>query len=539
MNRPLDRRATLFWPCTAALLAAMASVQVSSMRQESQTWDEAIELASGYMYLKTGEYRIETQHPPLQKVISALPLLLLHPDVPVYRGGGSGEVYDLAQHFLYKNRVDADTMLFYARLPTMGETVLLGLAIVLWTRARFGPLAAVLALLFFTLDPTVIALGHYTKNDMLLTLFVFLSCIAWDWYLRSRRRIALAASGLLFGCAFVTKFSALFLAGVFAVLYWLDWRRKRRARPFIEFVDAGVTMGVITAALVVAAYAPYAKDFLPPTPKQLERDPASATRVASHPFLTGIQNLGLHNVEGHRSYLLGRYSPTGWWYYFPVALAVKEPSATLAALAIAAGLVVFRRFRPPAVVWIPPAIYLLLAMSSNIDIGIRHVLPMFPFLFILGGVALAQLGWRYKPWLIGVLSVGVALEWAAIYPNHLAFFNSLAGGPGRGPHYLLDSNIDWGQDAKKLKRYLDQHNIPHVCLAFFGGFDPSYYGIWYDLLPRTGEIEKGLKPPCDVAAVSVTALYDMYVTEISFSWLRQREPFAKVGYSIYLYNLKK
>jgi hypothetical protein len=145
---------------------------------------------------------------------------------------------------------------------------------------------------------------------------------------------------------------------------------------------------------------------------------------------------------------------------------------------------------------------------------------------------------RWFPAVVAVALVGLAVESLAIYPHYLAFFNAAVGGPKAGPRYLLDSNIDWGQDVKKLKAYMVAHNIPRVCVVYFGTGDLTYYRVEYEDLPRTAELEQRRNLDC-VAAASVTPLYGLYSTPESYRWLREREPMARIGYSIYLYDLRQ
>src|SRR6266566_7640650 len=202
------------------MLACLAATQALSVRQESQTWDEDLEIASGYSYLKTGEYRIIVEHPPLARVLQALPLVFLDAGDPAsYPTWQKGDYDQFSRDFLYRNRLPADTILFAARSMAILTTLCLGLAIALWTRSRFGSAAALFALLLFSFDPTVIANGRYTKHDIPVTLFAFLACAAWGAFLRDRRISRLVWAGLCFGLALVTKFSALFLVPVFVLLY--------------------------------------------------------------------------------------------------------------------------------------------------------------------------------------------------------------------------------------------------------------------------------------------------------------------------------
>jgi hypothetical protein len=205
-----------------------------------------------------------------------------------------------------------------------------------------------------------------------------------------------------------------------------------------------------------------------------------------HPYLAGFVTTLDHNTIGHPSYLLGKIAMKGRWYYFPVAFAVKTPAATLAFLALAAWACLRRlrrtRVRLISFSWyvlaVPLAVYFAFSLASRIDIGVRHLLPLCGFLFILCGAASPL---RRKT--LAILVLGLIVESFAIYPNYLAFFNVFAGGPSNGPKFLTDSNIDWGQGLKALKSWMTRHDVPRVDFAYFGSADPKYYGITYAALP--------------------------------------------------------
>jgi len=257
--------------------------------------------------------------------------------------------------------------------------------------------------------------------------------------------------------------------------------------------------------------------------------------LRAHPLFIGVDLVARHNLEGHPTYLFGMHGEKGWWYYFPTAFAVKTPVATLLIL-VAALVSILRVRRAPAFAYIvalvPIAVYLGLTMMTHIDIGLRHLLPIYPFLFALLGAALAQ--WR--PRYAIVACALLAAESLAAYPNYLAFFNAAVGGPANGPRYLLDSNIDWGQDVLKLKSWMDAQGVKQICSCYFGTAELRYYGIDWSNIPPTPD-RRG-EADC-FAAISVTPLYGVYVAPGDYQWLRDLKPVAKIGYSIYVYDLRK
>jgi hypothetical protein len=238
-------------------------------------------------------------------------------------------------------------------------------------------------------------------------------------------------------------------------------------------------------------------------------------------------------AQSRNAFLAGDYGDRGWWYYFPVAFAIKTPVVLL--LAAAAGLVVWGwRSRDKAMfVLVPIVVYLGWSMTTHINIGVRHILPIYPFVIVLAAAALAF--------------VGCAAETAIAYPHQLAFFNLLVGGPSHGSEYLVDSNLDWGQDLKPLKRWMDDHQISHINLAYFGSADPRYYGIDCTFLPGAPtwvnpEFVNDPRLPGYVA-VSATLLRGVYAENDQqrqfYAPLARMTPAAVIGHSIFVYWVER
>ena len=569
----------------AALLSMLGAVQVTSVLNESATFDEGAYVAAGYSYLKTGDFRMNPEHPPLAKVLSALPLLFYQPDLPLgHPSWAGGYLVDFAEVFLYKNRIPADSLLFAARSVTIAFTLLFGMVVGLWTRRHFGAPAALLALFLFATDPNIIAHGRYTTNDLLTALFFFLAVTAWTEYLLRRRGRDLVWSGLALGLALLTKFSALLLVFIYIALYLCRaWQEEDRGSPppvfptrlsVERFFISMLVVAVISVALILPAYAFKSslceKVGLPIPPgircclsdvADPQKSPsghflatlARAFHLPDHPYLVGLFTQFQHNEIGHSSYLLGQQSQWGWWYYYPVAFLVKTPTAVLAlaAFGLAIGVGTLSRFRLAGLralpfPWIalvaPILIYFASAMTSQVDLGVRYLLPIYPFLMMLLAAGFLRLrASRFRrafPYLLALVLVVQTAESAAIYPDYLAFFNTVSGGPANGVRYLLDSNIDWGQDLKRLKHYLDANQVQSVCLNYFGSAPPVYYGITSVPLPWTESIAERKELDC-VAAVSVTVLHDLYLPTGSYAWVRQLKPVARIGRSIYVYDLRQ
>ena len=250
-------------------------------------------------------------------------------------------------------------------------------------------------------------------------------------------------------------------------------------------------------------------------------------------------------AQARGAYLAGTINSTGWWYYFPAAFAIKTPITVL--LLLLGGLAIttklWRKFLDtPVFIVLPAGLYLGIAMTQRLNIGVRHILPLYPLALLLGAVTLAWL-LRREPrhrtlGLAAVIAMTV-IEFSQIYPDPLAFFNALVGGPAHGDEYLVDSNLDWGQDLKGLKKWMDQHHVELMNLCYFGTADPAYYGIEGPLLPGSGLMNPAQRPQLPgYVAISATNLRGVYFPE----QLRQlyapfltQTPVAKIGRSIFIY----
>ncbi len=543
---PVDR---WFWLATGLIATTLAVVQIRSVQQESQTWDEGFEIVGGYQYLTTGEYRASLENPPLERILEALPLLALHPELKgeglAADNTGAHDV-DAGLAFLYKNRVPADQMLFAARLPMIGVCVGLVVGLAAWTRKKFGAAAGIVAALLFSLDPTVIAHGRYVKNDMTVAAFSFAAVIAWDWFLETGKGSALVASGVTLGLALGSKYSAVFLLPVFVIL----WALKRPLPHGRGSVREFLTVGLLAGVVILILYAPYDGALLPharsaggtPLRQAIDQSTLVGRGIAwigsrlgwrAQPYLIGLAQFASHGGGTHPAYLWGNRGSAGWWYYFPFAFAVKTPVATLLAILLAVPFAATQM-----VLVLPIAIYTMLSMMGHVDIGLRHLLPVYPFLYALVGVGLTRLRWRWRvPLLIAILSAA-AIESFAVYPYYTAFFNVLAGGPKNGPKYLVDSNIDWGQDLKRLGEFVAARGSPQTCIMYFGTAPTWYYLKYPANFPKFEEMQRGVQPECSLAAVSVTPLEGVYVDPQWFAWLRDVPPTARIGYSIYVWDVR-
>ena len=497
-----------FTAATALLLSLMAAVMITASQNEAQTWDEAGHLAAGYGYWKIGDFDFNAEHPPLGNLLSALPLLPLDLRLATEHESWRQRAQPIAGAiFLYRNREPPGLLLLLGRLPTIVLTLILGLILALYTRSHFGPTAGLIALTLFAFDPNFLAHGRYITTDLIAALTIFCASIAWGRFLNTLQWRDALLAGLTLALALASKFSALLLLPVLGLVSIFRWWQLRFRDTRRLAAGSGVALAVALAPALAGNY------------------------------WQGLTYVAEHAAGNHPAYLLGEISDSGWWYYFPVAFLVKTPTAVLL-LTVWCAVSAFRRrlkFRELPVHWVvlatPPLAYLAAAMTSNLNVGIRHVLPVYVFGFVWIAALLPRTS-RRSQIALATLLVLLAAESLLVFPHHVAFFNSPSGGPANGQRYLLDSNLDWGQDLKRLAGYLDSTGEERVCLAYFGTADPAYYGIHSLDEPLTRDSN------C-LAAVSVNLLHGLYVEPGAYNWLREQEPIARIGHSIHVYDLRK
>jgi hypothetical protein len=417
--------------------------------------------------------------------------------------------------------------------------------------------------------------------------FAFLAAYALWRAVRHPSWLRILGSGLAFGLALSAKLSNLLFGPIFALAilaavladalvgghgnspYSRGGGRLGRAMRNLALLALTVLLGLLT---VWAAYG-----------FQIGRLEENGPLVPASPYLKGVRAILDFSAGGRPAYLLGQYGP-GWWYYFPVALVVKTPLATLVALLLASGQRLrcsrqglrrsgqglrcsrqaLRRSRQapaaPAtptddlLLLIPPVAYFLASMASSLNIGYRHLLPVLPFVAVhIGRLAASPCSLvsasprlRARCLLPLALVIWLALSTLSIYPHFLAFFNAVGGGPQNGWRILADSNIDWGQDLKGLEAWIAREGVDHVRLSWFGSAHPEAYNIPYDLLPGVPHgFSMWERPPFDrdqpepgIYVISVTNLLGVHFPDRDlYAWFRARPPDAKIGYSLFVYEV--
>lgn len=487
-----------------ALLAVMAVLLVSSVRQQSQTFDESTHLFAGFENWKHGDFGVNPEHPPLVKEFAALPLLpmgLHEPPalpIPFFKA----QNFINGAQFLYAG--NADAVLLRGRVMVALLSLALGLLVFLAAKEMFNPLAAVFALFLFVFEPNLLANGALITTDMGLSLFLFASVYAFYRYCKAPSPSRLALCAIVTGLAFLSKHSGVLVIPTLVLLAIVDFllptanstSAQDRGRHLRRLALALITISVVSYVILWAGYGfryaarPGALQMMP----GLEAYAAGLTHPLQH---SAILFLARHHllpesylygwvdvllIPGRApTFLFGHVYSDGRWFFYPAVFLVKTTVTLLMLLILVPIARISGRRREIFFLTVPIVFFTLTAITSQINLGVRHILPIYAFCIVLAAAAAA---WLFNRSLVGKVAVAGLLLFTLIsslrsYPNFLAYSNELFGGPPQTYRYTADANADWGQGLKWTKTYLDQHPDANCWFDYHGNpfVNPAYYGI--------------------------------------------------------------
>jgi hypothetical protein len=524
-----------------ALLLILSAQILHSIRGQSLTWDEGDHIFAGYEGWKMNDFGLNPEHPPMVKQLATLSLLPLHLNVPPLQNRYfKDEAYRDGQQLLFHNgpadgnHYSAETLLFRARFPTLIFSLAAALLVFFAAREMFNLRAGLIALTLFCFDPTLLAFGAYVTTDMAASCTIFATIYALWRYVQRPTPARLAVTGIAAGLALAAKHSTVLLAPMIVLLLCgelaaraISPRRPRDpqqttlTRTALHFVAAIAVIIVIGVAVLWAFYGFRYNA----RPAGLQLSPSLAGYVGP---LAGIEAHGilfaarfhllpesyLYGLADVRtmannmpSFFFGQVYRHGIWYYFPIVFLIKTTLAMLAALALTVFAIARGWLRNPRALWFliaPPALYFAVAMSSHLNIGARHILPVWVFCCVLAGAGLSALIEHNRRWLAPVAALILFQIATSLHaaPNYIAYANEAWGGPTQTYHYLSDSNTDWGQQLLATSAYLRDHHITHCYFAYFVTpyVLPQDYGIPCQLLPTpdTASIDATLNVPAHI-----------------------------------------
>ena len=575
----------------AFLLTFVFLTAVFSMKGDSVTMDEVAHLPAGYSYLTQKDMRLNPEHPPLIKDLAAIPLLFIKnikfpSEIDAWQKDINGQ-WVFGYNFLYHSGNPVDKMIFWGRIPMILILVLLGFYVFKWTKELFGNKAALLALFLFSFSPTFLAHGRLVTTDVGAATGVFIATYYFIKFLKNSSRKNLIFAGLALGFAQLLKFSVILLFPFFGILIFV-WaiinskNFKNALKIFIIYCLRFVAILAVCFLLIGVVYQYHvwnypperqvqdAKVFLSAYPDFIQKPILwAADKPALRPYaqyFTGLFMVFHRAAFGNTTYFLGEVSNLGWKNYFPIVYLIKEPLSfhilTLIALLYAAW-----KIKKPF--WVKPfsraknwikdhfpecsmlafiGLYWVVSLTSNLNIGVRHLLPIFPFTILL--VSATAISWLKSPFLklksifLAGLLLWQAISVISIYPHFLAYFNELAGGPNQGYIYTVDSNLDWGQDLKRLKKWVDEKGIDKIYVDYFGGGDAEYY-LKEKYAPWWGQRKPEELPRGSYLAISATLLQggrgipvpSLNQPSGEYRWLDEYQPIIMIGYSIFVYYI--
>ncbi len=526
-----DRR--WVWVAVTALLVVQAVLVVSVVRRESLTFDEGNHMFSGYMMMHTGDYGLNPEHPPLVKLLAALPLAGAKLWVPTLQGRDfKVEAYLDGRDWLARNDGASGRMVLKMRLATGVLALGLSLMVFFATREWFGTTAALVALVLVAFDPNVLAHSALVTTDIGVSLFFLAAVHAFYRYVKQPTAARLLIAGVAAGLLLATKHSGVLLAPMLVLLIGFEILRApqgTRGKTALRLAGAFAAIVVIGATVLWAFYGfRYAarpaglvmSSSIEEYVRPLSRFDAGAVLAIVHLHLLPESYLiGLVDVKRmaqfYPTFVLGRQYAHSLWWYFPVVVLIKTTLGLLGLLAVTCFAIVsgkLRKERELAFVLIPMAVYFCIAVAAGMDIGARHILPVYVFAFVLAGGGIAALAAQSKGWKwAGIALVAAHVVSAlAVMPNPLAYANEAWGGAKNTHNLLSDANVDWGQQLYQVKAWQDRHPGDECWFAYFAypEIDPATYGITCHHLPNIDTFWMGgadIVPPQINGAVLISA----------------------------------
>ncbi|HXK36885.1 MAG TPA: glycosyltransferase family 39 protein [Candidatus Paceibacterota bacterium] len=582
----------------ALLLAGTSSIN------DAPIVDEVPHIGAGYSYVTRLDFRLNPEHPPLVKDLAGLFLVPLDLNDSAFSAEQwTSEVngqWTFGRDLIFRSGVSPDTVKTLARLPMLGLLALFCWMIWKWTNEQFGTNAAVIAVLIASFSPTVLAHGRFVTTDLGAGLGVM---VATYWFLKflraPSRKTGAWAAGML-GVAFLMKFNTVLLGPFFmltAALFALQGKWRSQKNWYTAARLMALTAGVGAASVLLVVWPVYIVQTAGyPVERQVSDTATIMGYQADNPLKSAVLwmsdkpviralghwTLGLamvaqRSIGGNTIYWLGQVVKQGGPWYFPIVYILKEPLAWWILVAFALASLPFHHKRrgtqKPGSWWVLHAdewamllwmaIYWAVSVKSTLNIGVRHLLPVFPFAIILvAGRIGVLLDWlrAHDKKRLQWFSIGIAVllgwfvfESVRVWPSYLSYFNQIAGGPSGGYQFVTDSNLDWGQDLKRLGQFVESNDIDRICVDYFGWSDPAAYVGTHYVYTRANDWKNRddfvRRNRCDGwLAISATFLQNangqrLVPTDWSrtdtYRWLLDDVPVTTIGNSIFVWHVTK
>ncbi len=580
----------------AIVIVAVALIlAVSSVWNDSPIVDEIPHIGAGYSYIAMGDARLNPEHPPLAKDLAGLSLKIAGiKDEPAFTSRFwqkdiNGQ-WEFGRKLIFGSGNDAIRLTRFAKIPELIFFILSGVIIFIWTRKISGYLAALIAIFLFSFSPTVMAHSRFVTTDVPALFGILLGTFFFLHYLEKPNAKNLWFAGLVFGVAQLTKYSVFLLVPFFlglAVIYGiLNFHKLKIRGSLMTLLNTGFIIAIGYIFVLWPVYVLHTWNY-PPERQHTDTVyllgsygnrtiPDKVIYLSDKPIIrglaeyaTGLLMVTQRAIGGNDTYFMGEVRNYAWPQYFPIVYFLKEP-LPFWGLLITVWLIFSSRIRVfnPKIIarksyhwardhfteltmllWI--AVYWYASITSNLNIGVRHLMPVYGFTFILLSGALVKVCGVINSkklltayyFLLIILCSWYLFENLAVYPYYLTYFNQVAGGPAGGYRYVVDSNLDWGQDVKRLADWVEENNINKISLDYFGWADQSYYikdklvWIWAGKYKNAGEFLAD-NPNGGYIAVSATFYQGSFQKpETSYAWLENYKPITVIGNSIFVWYI--
>lgn len=585
-----------------AIIAIALALAIASMKNDSLVVDEIPHIGAGYSYVVKHDMRLNPEHPPLVKDLAGLGLSLLKPNQDAFKSKFwqtdiNGQ-WEFGRLLIFNTGNDADSILYAVRLPILIFFILSSWLVFYWGRKLYGETAGVIALILFSFSPTIMAHARLVTTDMAALFGILSATYFFLIYLRESTKKNFFFAAIVFGIALLCKFSTALLVPYLGLtaLIWGFLQPRRFSDRILHAINYGFrSVAVFAVGFLLIVWPVYILHTAGYPPERQVRDTrqdlstdkkrwiaepiiAMADKPiirAAGQYLLGFAMVQQRATGGNEIFYLGNTVNDGGPWYFPIVYFLKEPLAwwgfVIMALVVAIlwqrgehhkklGIWLKDNFESVAMIlWL--VVYWSVSISSNLNIGIRHLLPTFPFAILLVSSQVGHLLEKSKhlsrehmkitAGLVSVLIAWYVYENVSVFPNYLTYFNQIAGGPSGGYRYVVDSNLDWGQDVKRLAQWTQKNDIKKISLDYFGWTDASYYlgdkFIWtssstfkdsYDFI-KNNQSNSWI-------AVSATFLQnsngqrpDGTNSRNNYLWLDSFEPVTVIGNSIFVWHIGK
>lgn len=560
---------------------------VTSFWNDSLIVDEIPHIGAGYSYLVKQDMRLNPEHPPLVKDLSALPLLFLNLKKDVFetkfwQTDLNGQ-WEFGRKLIFGSGNNAILITRLVKLPMFLFFILSAVLIFKWAKKLYGKKTGLIALTLFSFSPTILAHSRFVTTDVPALFGVLFATYFFLSYLKNQTTKNFWLASIILGVALLTKFSTFILVPLFfglALVYGFVSQKNYFKLPLKSILVALVAF----VAVVMPVYTFHTWNY-PPERQHSDTKQILETfgnRLLADPVvwasdkpvlrIAGQYGLGLlmvtqRSAGGNTTYFLGEVSRFGWRKYFPIVYFIKEPLAWWGLVLIAVLTISFqvKSLKPKIksiknwaqehfaeftmILWL--VFYWALSIHSTLNIGVRHLLPTYPFAILLVSGQIAKI--NYKKFKIYGLLIVILLAWyifesLSVYPYYLTYFNQTVGGPSGGYRFVTDSNLDWGQDLKRFSQWVEKNKIPKIEFDYFGWADPFYYlgarYVWTSSTKYKNAEDFKLHNQSDGwLAVSASFLQgsqgspDQYKSP-NYLWLQSYTPLTTIGNSIFVYRIK-